>query len=168
MIAAGSIHSLAVLGQPSQRMANAGQTIVFSAGNLGNRLATYQWQFNGVDIPGATNSTLVLGNAYWPNSGNYRVIVQNTVGTLTGPTLTLTIPPFKLDVVGYDVMNTNGAFRLRLTGSSGLNPVTIYTSTNLVDWESIFTNPPTTGTIDYTNTLPAGTGQRFYRAVEQP
>jgi alpha-tubulin suppressor-like RCC1 family protein len=168
IIAAGSVHSLAVLGQPFQRMAKLGEAITFSAGALANRLATYQWQFNGADIPGATNSTFMLGNAYWANSGIYRVIISNTLGSVTSPAMTLSVPPFKLDVVALNMLNTNGAFQIRLTGSSGLNPVIFYTSSNLLNWQSIFTNPPTDGTIDFTDMPPTGTPQRFYRAVEQP
>lgn len=168
LIAAGSVHSLAVLGQPFQRKAKPGEAIVFSAGTLANRLATYQWQFNGADIPGATNSTFMLANAYWANSGIYRVVISNTLGSVTSPAMTLSVPPFKLDVVAFNMVNTNGAFQIRLTGSSGLNSVTIYTSSNLLNWQSIFTNPPTTGIIDFTDMPPVGTAQRFYRAIEQP
>jgi len=167
-IAAGSVHSLAVLGQPFQRTAKPGEAITFSAGTLGNRLATYQWQFNGTDIPGATNATYTLENAYWANSGIYRVIVSNTIGSVASPAMTLAIPPFKLEVVAQNMFNTNDAFQMRLTGSSGLNSVTFYTSTNLLDWQPIFTNPPTTDTIDFTDMPPVGTAQRFYRAIEQP
>jgi hypothetical protein len=168
LIAAGSVHSLAVLGQPFQRIAKPGEAIVFSAGTLANRLSTYQWQFNGADIPGATSSTFKLGNAYWENSGIYRVVISNTLGSVTSPAMTLSVPPFKLDVVGFNMVSTNGAFQIRLTGSSGLNPVTIYSSSNLLDWQPIFTNPPTTGTIDFTDMPPIVMPQRFYRAIDQP
>ena len=168
LIAAGSVHSLAALGQPFQRMAKTGEAVVFSAGTLANRLATYQWQFNGVDIPGATNSTFALRSVYWTNSGIYRVAISNTLGSVTSPAMTLSVPPFKLDVVAFKMVNTNGAFQIRLTGSSGLNPVTIDTSSNLLNWQPIFTNPPTTGIIDFTDMPPTGATQRFYRVIEQP
>jgi hypothetical protein len=168
LISAGSIHSLAVLGQPFQRMAKAGEEVVFSAGSLANRLATYQWQFNGTNIPGATKSTLTFGNVYWTNAGIYRVVISNTLGGVTSPAMTLSVPPLKLDVVGFNMVTTNGAFQIRLTGSSGLNPVTIYSSSNLLDWQPVSTNPPTTGTIDFTDMPPTVMPQRFYRAIEQP
>ncbi len=118
LISAGSVHSLAVLGQPFQRAAKAGEAVVFSAGNLANRLTTYQWQFNGADIPGATNSTFTLGNVYWTNSGVYRVVMSNTLGAVTSPVMTLAVPPLKLDIAAINVLTNDGAFQIRLTGSS--------------------------------------------------
>ena len=168
MISAGSVHSLAILGQPSHRMANAGDSTVFSAGALANRLSTYQWQFNGVKIPGATNSTLSLTHNYWTNSGIYQVVISNALGSVTSPPMTLSIPPLKLEVTGINTAATNGAFDVQLTGSSGLNPVIIYASTNLLDWQPLFTNPPTTGTIEFTDTPPTFISQKFYQAIEQP
>jgi len=168
LISAGSVHSLAVLGPPFQRLATNGETVVLTTGLPVNRLSTYQWQFNGTNIPGATNSTYTLGNVYWTNSGVYRLVISNTLGGFTSPAMTLSVPPFKLAVVAFDTASNNGAFQIRLTGSSGLNPVTIYSSTNLLNWQPIFTNPPTTGTIDFTDILPTDVPQRFYRAIEQP
>jgi hypothetical protein len=59
----------------------------------------------------------------------------------------------------------NGAFPLRVTGLSAAGSVTIYASSNLVDWRAIFTNPPTVGPL-YFQELPQGPAVRFYRASE--
>jgi hypothetical protein len=45
----------------------------------------YQWQKDGVDIPGATNSTLSLTNVQIAHEGAYRVLVTDLVGTRTSP-----------------------------------------------------------------------------------
>ena len=44
---------------------------------------TYQWQFEGVDLPGATNASLVLSNVSLAQAGAYRVRVANTAGAVT-------------------------------------------------------------------------------------
>jgi len=168
LISAGSVHSLAVLGQPFQRMVQGGETVVFSAGSPANRLATYQWEFSGTNIPGATNSTITLENVGWTNSGVYRVVISNPLGQVTSPAMTLAVPQLELAAAGFNLGPTNGAFQIRLTGSSGLNPVTLYSSSNLFDWQPIFTNPPTTRTINFTDLPPIVLPQRFYRASEQP
>ena len=43
----------------------------------------YQWQWNGANLAGATNSTLTLTNLQIANSGAYRVLVTDNVGTRT-------------------------------------------------------------------------------------
>jgi hypothetical protein len=57
---------------------------------------------------------------------------------------------------------------MRLTGSSGVNPVVIYATTNLLDWMPVFTNSPTTNPIEYFDVPPDSSSHRFYRAIEQP
>jgi len=42
----------------------------------------YQWQFNGVNIAAATNSTLILSNVQVANAGIYEVLVSNDSGTI--------------------------------------------------------------------------------------
>ena len=63
-------------------------------------------------------------------------------------------------------VTADGVFPLRLTGLGASGPVVFYASSNLVDWTSIFTNPPTTGPLDYWDSPTGHTSQRFYRAVE--
>ncbi len=170
LIAAGSVHSLAVLGQPFQRTALAGDATTFSAGQFANRLATFQWQFNGANISGATNSSLTLGNVCWTNSGIYRVVISNPLGSLTSPAMSLSVSrgPLRFDPSSVFYQPTNGAVQMRLTGSSGVNPVVIYATTNLLDWLPVFTNSPTTNPIEYIDVPSDSSSHRFYRAIEQP
>jgi hypothetical protein len=170
LITAGSIHSIAVLGQPFQRTAAAGDTITFSSGQFANRLATFQWQFNGANIDGATNSTLVLENVCWTNSGIYRVVITNPLGSITSPAMSLSGPPGPLlfDTSHLFYQPTDGSLQMRLTGSSGVYPVVIYATTNLLDWTPVFTNSPTTNAIDFIDVPSDPSSHRFYRAIEQP
>lgn len=52
---------------------------------------TYQWQFNNVNIGGATASALTLANAQSANAGNYTVIVNNPYGAVTSSIAALTV-----------------------------------------------------------------------------
>jgi hypothetical protein len=42
----------------------------------------YQWRFNDVDLPGATNASLSIFNAQEENSGNYSVVITDGVGSI--------------------------------------------------------------------------------------
>ena len=62
---------------------------------------------------------------------------------------------------------TNNGFMLRLTGLSGHGPLVLYASTNLTNWEPIFTNPPQTGGLQFLDSSDTNQPVRFYRAQEQ-
>jgi hypothetical protein len=47
------------------------------------RAVTFQWKFNGTDIPGATGDSLLLTNVNTTNEGQYSVVVTNSVGSVT-------------------------------------------------------------------------------------
>ena len=59
----------------------SGLTLAVNAGGTGPLF--YQWQFNGTSLAGATDSTLTLANLAATNAGAYRVVITNTVGTVT-------------------------------------------------------------------------------------
>ncbi len=80
VISAGGAHSLALAGngtqrpafQPFARAVTIGQPTLLSAGSLGGAMADYQWQLNGVALPGATNPALSIGFVNWTNAGIYQ------------------------------------------------------------------------------------------------
>ena len=51
--------------------------VTFTAFASGTPFPTYQWQFNGSDIAGATNSAFILSGVTTLNQGTYTVIVTN-------------------------------------------------------------------------------------------
>lgn len=162
-IGAGGAHSLAVIRHAFATTVHAGQSAMLTSGSLGKAMATYQWQFNGTNISGATNIALVFGSVSWVDSGIYQVIVSNASGTVTGPPITLNVQTPVLSALGY---SPDTGVKIRLIGSSGVNPVVIYASTNLLDWQPILTNAPSVGPIDFTDPQSLVLPQRFYRAVE--
>ncbi len=63
---------------------------------VGNRLG-YQWQWNGVNVPGANGSSLAFTNVSMTNAGIYSVVVTNSFGTVTSALVQLnveTVPYF--------------------------------------------------------------------------
>ncbi len=69
-----------------------GQTAIFRVSVRGYPIPTNQWRSNGVDIPGATNTTLFVPNVSFASAGTYSVHLQNTNGS-TNATAMLTVRP---------------------------------------------------------------------------
>src|SRR4029077_11612599 len=53
------------------------------------RGVTYQWRFNGTNIPGATGEALLLQNVGAPNEGQYDVVLTNFSGPVISATAAL-------------------------------------------------------------------------------
>ncbi len=68
--------------QPGNQSLWVGQTAVFSVDATGTPPLSYQWQKDGLDLTGATNSQLVLANVQISTAGFYRVRVANAQGTV--------------------------------------------------------------------------------------
>ncbi|MDB6121373.1 MAG: Immunoglobulin I-set domain protein [Pedosphaera sp.] len=88
-IASGPITPPLITQQPqSQRiMVSSNATFTTSTADL----STYQWQFNGTNISGATVASYAVNNAQLANSGSYRVIASNSSGSTTSSVATLTM-----------------------------------------------------------------------------
>jgi hypothetical protein len=91
-ISAGGFHGLAIRSgsltpvifeEPVDQYALAGATVMFSAYGEGVAGVSYQWQYNGVNISGATGSSLTLTNVQTTDEGGYRVLISNSTGFVT-------------------------------------------------------------------------------------
>jgi hypothetical protein len=60
----------------------------------------------------------------------------------------------------------DGVFQMHLQGASGSNPVVLFASTNLVDWQAVSTNQPLTSPLQLTDPRAGDFRRRFYRAAE--
>lgn len=81
--------------QTGDTSGEVGDTIAFSVAAFGTPPLSYQWQFNGQDIPTATNATLVLNSVTVANTGIYSVTISNPYGSVISN-------PAKLGVDGID------------------------------------------------------------------
>ena len=68
--------------QPESTSALPGTNVTLRVGANGFGPLDYRWQFNGQNLPGATNDTLAFTNAQVSNEGIYRVIVSNHFGAV--------------------------------------------------------------------------------------
>lgn len=89
----------AILRQPLSQIVGTGMDVVFFVVVAGDPMGTgdnsisYQWQRNGVDVPGQTHPGLVLTNVSKESEGSYSVSVRNAAGTTTSRKATLTVEP---------------------------------------------------------------------------
>ncbi len=64
-----------------------------TAGISGTKPLTYQWRFNGEDLAGATEATLLIPEVTLANAGAYSVTVQNSSGSATSNPGNLAVTP---------------------------------------------------------------------------
>ncbi len=138
-----------------------------ATGQMGVGMSTgdplrYQWMFNGTNLPGQTNATLMLSAMQSMMAGEYNVVVSNPAGMVGNLSASVALLMMQTMMSGSAPALTlygpmNGHYRIDQTPSLGPTP-TWSMMTNL----SILTNP-------YQVPLTPGSGpMQFYRAVPMP
>ncbi|HNQ72700.1 MAG TPA: immunoglobulin domain-containing protein [Verrucomicrobiota bacterium] len=79
--------------EPQDTTVYAGDKATLVASATGTPPLTYQWQLNGMDIPGATGPVLTIANARQEDEGTYLVLVSNSAGTTYSLAAYLTVLP---------------------------------------------------------------------------
>jgi hypothetical protein len=78
--------------QPANQAVNVGQTATFSVVAAGTAPLSYQWQKNNTNISGATSATYTApATVSGDNGATFRVIVSNSVTSITSNAATLTV-----------------------------------------------------------------------------
>ena len=82
-----------VLTQPASAERGSGQDLTLTAVVAGFPAPVFQWKYNGSNIAGATNQTLVLTNLQLTAAGSYVLYATNSVGfTNTTPAILTMFP----------------------------------------------------------------------------
>jgi len=160
--------------QLANRTVAQNATANFRATASGSLPLHYQWQFNGANIPGATNGVLSLTNVQPEQAGAYSILVTNAHGATasTGRALLRlsTQPPPggppPSFVPGSFSCHPDGTFQFTLSAATGSH-LEILVSTNLLDWASLATLTATNSLIPFIDTAPSFI-RRFYRAKLLP
>src|ERR1035441_3746398 len=84
-----------IITQPASLAVSAGATAAFSVTAAGTPPLSYQWQFSGTNLAGATGTSLTLSNVQSTQAGSYAVRVTNAFGAITSSNalLTVILPP---------------------------------------------------------------------------
>ena len=109
--------------QPQSQAIPLGEDVLFSVSVFGSKPLKYQWRFNGTNLLGATNVTLLLEKVRTNQAGDYSVRVSNVYGSVISSDAALTLLPasscvaapagiiswWPADNFGNDVIGTNNA-----------------------------------------------------------
>ena len=153
-----------IVADPQSQTNTAGLSATFTVVAGGSAPLSYQWYFNTTTpLANATNAFLTLVNIQATNAGAYSVTVSNTAGSVISSNAILTVSAGtlsqpQLSDFGYN----NGIFSLTVNGDPGPDYI-VQVSTNLTDWNGIFTNYSPTPPFVWSDSGASNFNQRFYR-----
>jgi hypothetical protein len=131
------------IGAPlASQSAQVGDNVNFAVQAAGSVPLSYQWQFNGTPISGATSNTLSLNSVSLSSAGSYLVVVTNVAGSATSTVavLTVTLPPASVQV-GTATAGTDGTvtvpINLLANGNENALGFTLDFDTNLLTNASV-------------------------------
>ena len=79
--------------QPADTNGVYGKSVTLTVAATGTATLRYQWQFNNVNIAGATLSSYTKSTLRLTNAGSYQVIITNIAGAVTSSVATVGIVP---------------------------------------------------------------------------
>ena len=82
-----------LISQPTNQTVYVGTKVTFDVVAGGSPPFTYQWEFNGTNLPGETHASLILTNVQLDQGGNYAVEVANANDSVLRTNATLTVNP---------------------------------------------------------------------------
>ena len=137
---------------------------------VGQQPMTYQWQFNGEDITGATDAMLVLSNLTADAAGSYQCVVSNSIAAITCPAarVEVPLPPPRFDTSAGAIRLDVDGLHVRLLDLGSRGDITVEISTNLVDWMLMTNLPPSLGVLDIVDPSAVLREATYYRATEGP
>lgn len=155
-----------ITGSPSNRTNEVGASATFTVNATGQGTLFYQWQKNASAIPNATNATYTIPSVANADSGSYRCQVWNFMGAQRSAAATLTVPTTNPPAISGSSY-ANGIFQLQVAGDVGPNYV-IQVSTNLTDWDSLFTTNPVAMPFLWSDPSASNFPARFFRVNYSP
>jgi hypothetical protein len=145
----GTVGAPNIVEQPLPQAVISGTNITFTIVATGDAPLTYQWQLDGVAIPGATSASLTITNVQTANLGLYTVSVTNTQGVVFSQPAALSLHVLRPILSIPEILNNV----LRLSASLESGPsYRLQTSTNLLVW------------MDSTNAMSGATNLYFSEA----
>jgi hypothetical protein len=160
VVADSAQHSL--INPLTNLVAMVGQTTTFNTTAARGGQLSYQWKFNGTNLPSVTGPALTLNKITTNQAGIYSVTAFYG-GDSTSRAATLTVYTTAAAKLA-PATHASGQYALTVAGVPGYKYV-VQASTNLVNWVPIQTN---TAPFTFVDTNAGKFRQRFYRSVYAP
>ena len=135
-----------------------GSVVRWCATATGSEPLSYQWQFNGADISGATANCLTVSNANLATAGLYSLLVTNPFGAITAQA-GLSLLDLKM-FPGLVIAGPTGNYRIEAMDSLGAANAWTILGTNFVTKEQM--------PFYYFDTNAPSNPKRFYRSTWAP
>jgi len=160
-VAAGSVFDLALVGggppflttRLVNRSAVVTSTAYFRVEATGAWPLSYQWQFNGTNLPGATTAVLSLTNVQPGQAGAYSVTVSNAYGAVTSDACLLTVVPALITIPPLNQVGYVGGTAMFNVEAQGAGPLSYQWS-----WEGTEIGGATNAMLVLTNLQSAQAG----------
>jgi endonuclease/exonuclease/phosphatase family metal-dependent hydrolase len=93
--------------QPQGQIVHEGDDVTIAVTAAGSLPLGYQWRFNGTNLPGATDSILLLTDVTTNQGGSYAVSITNFLGSTNSLPAVLTINPAARQIPALTLMTYN-------------------------------------------------------------
>jgi len=113
---------LIIAVQPQSQSVFGGATVTFGVAATGKSL-NYQWQFNGTNLSGATNNSLVFTNVLLDRAGVYSVVVSNLYGAVASSDAVLDVKALGITTQPQDQFVFGGATTAFSVVAAGISPL---------------------------------------------
>jgi uncharacterized repeat protein (TIGR03803 family) len=147
-----------IVAHPLSAITAPGQSVLLSVSATASGPVLFQWQRNGVEIPGATASNLLLASIGFTNGGSYRVVVSSAGGSLTSTNSALVV---------FTANRSGNTPQLQIAGPSG-RQLMVQSKTDLQSatlWQT-FSNVVMQGSLQMVTDPESGVrSERYFRAV---
>ena len=152
-----------VVVPPTNQTVAAGSNATFSArGQIAASTVRYQWQFEGGNIPNATNSTLTISNVQSANVGTYTAQIINASNMVTSFSAQLSLLALNARLLNAQLAG-DGSFSATVEGAAN-RTYSVEISSDLTNWTELRSLVMTNATVPFNDTSATNAPQRFYRA----
>lgn len=154
-----------IIEHPGDQSVKPGTNVSFTVVASGTAPLSYQWRFNGTNLPGANGAVHVVEDVQPADAGQYLVMVSNVAGVMPSAPATLSVLPFQPPEFRLITSLPDGRVHLVWTGEPE-RAYTLESSSNLVDWFNLTDVDGTNGVFETVDDAASNHLFRFYRVRE--